>query len=136
MYSDKCKVSSEQSQIKSYADLKVWQYSHNLALDILKLSKTTKKTNLNYEIWKQIIRSCFSVPANIVEGFHSHRGKTYVSHLEVSRGSAGETQYWLLVLKDTGDITLKNQQLLDAKYSEVIKMLSKIINVINSKTNH
>ena len=121
------------NKISSFRDLLVWQLSHKLAIEIFVLSKKAKKTSLNYEIWRQILRSAFSVPANIVEGFYSHKGKTYASHLEVSRGSAGETQYWLLVLEEIKDISKEKQQELNSKYEEVIKMLSRMINVVNSK---
>ncbi|HEY5600634.1 MAG TPA: four helix bundle protein, partial [Patescibacteria group bacterium] len=114
-------------------DLYVWQLSHKLVMEIFWLAKKAKKTNLNYEIWRQILKSAFSVPANIAEGFSSHKGKTYASHLEISRGSAGETQYWLIVLKEIDDIKREKQEYLTNKYEEVIKMLSRMINTVNSK---
>lgn len=84
-------MDSDQSRkIQSFKDLVVWQISHDLALKIFRLSKNTTKTSLNYEIWKQALRSAFSGPANIVEGYYSHKGKTYISHLEIARGSVGE----------------------------------------------
>lgn len=120
-------------KIKSFRDLVVWQLSHQLAMEIFWLSKKAKKTSLNYEIWKQILKSSFSVPANIVEGFYSHKGKTYASHLEVSRGSTGETQYWLIVLEEISDISKEKHLYLVARYDEVVRMLSRMINTINSK---
>lgn len=121
------------SKINSFKDLHVWQVSHALAMEIYKLSKNVKKTSLNYEIWRQILRSAFSVPANIVEGANTHKGKSYASHLEIARGSASETQYWLLVLKEINDIKTQNEAELSNKYLEVIKMLSRMVNVLNSK---
>ena len=121
------------SKINSFKDLLVWQYSHSLALEIFELSKKSPKTSLNYEIWRQILRSAFSVPANIVEGFYSHKGKKYSFHLEVARGSAGETFYWLLVLEEIGDISKEKRKYLTNKYEEIIKMLSRMINTISSK---
>lgn len=121
------------SKIESFKDLRVWQLSHELAMEIFVLSKECKRTTSNYEIWTQILKSAFSVPANIVEGFYSHKGKTYVSHLEISRGSAGETQYWLLVLSEIGDISKEKEEYISSKYIEVIKMLSRMINVVSAK---
>ncbi len=121
------------SKINSFKDLVVWQVSHSLAIGIFDSSKKTSKNSLNYEIWRQILRSSFSTPANIVEGFYSHKGKNYASHLEIARGSAGETMYWLLVLVEIGDLPSKQVDELSAKYEEVIKMLSRMINVINDK---
>ncbi|OGD85100.1 hypothetical protein A3B51_00930 [Candidatus Curtissbacteria bacterium RIFCSPLOWO2_01_FULL_41_18] len=120
--------------VKSFKDLLVWRLAHELAIEIFKLSQNTKKTSLNYEIWRQILRSAFSVSANIVEGFYTHKGKTYVSFLEVSRGSAGETLYWIIVLEEIGDVSKQKAEHFTEKYQEVIKMLSRMINVINSKS--
>ncbi len=121
-------------KVTSFKELIVWQVSHELAMGIFNLSKKVKRTNQNYEIWRQILRSAFSVPANIAEGFCSHKGKNYISYLEISRGSTGETQYWLLVLEEIGDITKQKQNYLTSKYDEVIKMLSRMINIVNSKS--
>lgn len=122
------------NKINSFRDLLVWQFSHKLALEIFELSKKARKTSLNYEIWRQILKSAFSVPANIVEGFYGHKGKTYTLHLEISRGSAGETEYWLVVLEAIGDVSKEKRDYLTAQYEEVIKMLSRIINIVGS--NH
>lgn len=121
------------TKINSFKDLIVWQVSHNIAIEIFELSKKTNKNSLNYEIWRQILRSSFSTPANIVEGFYSHKGKNYASHLEIARGSAGETMYWLLVLNQVGDISAKDFGGISSKYEEVIKMLSRMVNKLSYK---
>lgn len=126
-------MNSEKLKITTFKDLVVWQFSHQLAIEIFNLSKNCKKTSLNLDFWRQILRSAFSVPANIVEGFYSHKGKNYSSHLEISRGSAGETVYWLYVLVEIGDVPKEMEARLSSKYEEVIKMLSRMINVVNLK---
>lgn len=118
------------SGIKSYKDLIVWQKSHKLALDAYKLSQAVKKNALNYEIWRQCLSSAFSVPANIVEGYHSHKGKSYGYYLEIARGSAGETEYWLYVLKEVGDISTEEYKNFEEGYDEILKMLTSIVSKI------
>lgn len=93
-------ISDNSAKIKSYQDLFVWQRSHKLAIRLYELSKKKKKSLGDWEIWKQGLKSAFSVPANITEGFYSHRGKNFASHLEIARGSLGETDYWTYVLWD------------------------------------
>lgn len=127
IHEDKYKTSAK---IKIYQDLIVWQRSHKLALSLYSLSRGKTKSFADFEIWKQIIRSSFSVPANIVEGFHSHRGKSFASHLEISRGSAGETQYWIQVLAEIGQIKAEEAKLLIDDYQEVIAMLTVFIQKI------
>ena len=118
------------SPIKSYQDLQVWQRSHRLALELYKLSKIKKKSFTDWEIWKQAISAAFSAPANIAEGFHSHRGKNFASHLEISRGSLGETDYWLLVLQEISQIEMQDAEKLRKECREVIAMLTSLISKI------
>jgi len=76
------------------------------------------------------LRACFSVPANIAEGFHSHRGKSFASHLEIARGSTGETDYWLVVLFEIGQIDKAKAELLRQECKEIIGMLTGLIGKI------
>ena len=113
--------------IKHYTDLIVWQRSHQLALRIFALYKKANKTSATYEIWKQALRSAFSIPANIVEGYHSHRGKNFVSKLEISRGETAEIDYWLLVLFEIAEIDKNTYESLAQDYLEILLMLNSLI---------
>lgn len=81
-----------------------------------------------YDLWSQGLRSAFSVPANIVERFYGHKGRSFANSLSVSRGSAGETQYWVEVLKEIGELSSELAGDLSREYEELILMLSSIIN--------
>ncbi len=120
-------MDSAKGKVESYKDLLVWQKSHHLALQILKLSKKTQRSKENYFIWSQLLRAAFSVPANIVEGYYSHRGKNYISKLEIARGEAGETEYWLLVLLEIAELEEIVYNNFSDECKEVILMLSSII---------
>ena len=113
--------------VKHYKDLIVWQKAHEAALKILALYKKARKTSATYEIWKQCLRAAFSVPANIVEGYYGHRGKNFISRLEISRGEAGETDYWMFVLFEINEVTKEEYEELRSMYNEVIAMLTAII---------
>src|SRR3989338_7168745 len=114
----------ETNQIKSYKDLKIWQESHQIAMEVFRLFNQVKKTSASYDLWQQVIRSVFSVPGNIVEGFYSHRGANYVSKLSVARGEAGETDYWLFVLSEIKDITNEKYEGLSSRITDVIRMIT------------
>ena len=128
MFSDKCLVIKRKRQVKSYTDLEVWQRSHEVALAFYRASLCRKKKVESFEIWSQGLRSTFSVPANIVEGYYSHKGKKFVSSLEIARGSAGESHYWIRVLREIGEISEDLANRLSGEYEEIIPMLSSIIN--------
>ena len=122
--------SDKNDKIRNYQDLIVWQKAHKIAVELYKLSKLRKKSFSDWEIWKQAISATFSVSANIAEGFHSHRGKSFASHLEISRGSAGECDYWILVLVEIDQIEADRGEILRSGYQEVIAMLTGLINKI------
>lgn len=123
-------VKSSGNKIRSYQDLVVWQKAHKLAVELYKLSKLKKKNFSDWEIWKQAIAAGFSSPANIAEGFHSHRGKSFASHLEISRGSIGECDYWVLVLIEINQIAKDKGESLRLQYKEVVAMLTGLINKV------
>lgn len=123
-------MNSQKSEIKSYQDLQVWQRSNKIALEVYKLSKAKKKSFSDWEIWKQTISAAFSTPANIAEGYHSHRGKNFASHLEIARGSLGETDYWILVLNEIGQIGKEKSEELRKECQELIAMLTSLISKI------
>jgi len=50
-----------------WKDLKVWQESHQLVLEIYRATRSFPKTE-TYGLVDQIKRASYSVPANIVEG--------------------------------------------------------------------
>ncbi|MBI2593056.1 four helix bundle protein [Candidatus Daviesbacteria bacterium] len=98
-----------------------------MAVTILKLSRKSSRNKENFFIWGQVLKSAFSVPANIVEGYHSHKGKNYISKLEIARGESGETEYWLFVLLEIADLDENTYNTLSGECKEVILMLSSMI---------
>ena len=117
----------------SYKELKVWEKSHKIALEIINISRSSQKDIFTTEIWRQCLRSSFSVPSNIVEGYHGHYGKGFISYLEVAKGSAAETDYWLLALSDIGCIKSDKYTQLSTQLKEVMLMLRGLINRLKNK---
>lgn len=108
--------------------MEVWRRSHEAALEFYRASLGRRKRAESFEIWSQGLRSTFSVPANIVEGYYSRKGKKFVSSLEIARGSAGETHYWIRVLREIGEMSANLAGGLAGEYEEIIRMLSGMIN--------
>jgi four helix bundle protein len=119
--------------IKSYKDLLVWQKAHQLIGKIFCLVKKARKDVISWEIIKQLVRSATSIAANIVEGYYSHKGKTFISHLEIAKGSAGETDNWIFELYSNGYITKEEYEDASKDCFEIIKMLSGLINKIRER---
>src|SRR5467141_293217 len=110
--------------LRGHRDLKVYQLSYDLAMDIFRLSKAFPREEI-YSLTDQIRRSSRSVAANIAEGFRKRRyPNMLVSKLTECDGEATETQVWLDFALDCGYMSQKDHDRLTQGYEEVGKMLS------------
>lgn len=113
--------------MKGHLDLKVFQLSYSLAMEIFQLSKSFPKEEI-YSLTDQIRRSSRSVPVNIAEAFRKRQyPKVFVNKLSDSDGEATETQVWLCFARDCGYLTLTECNRLESKYQEVGRMLGGMI---------
>jgi len=120
------------ARITKFEDLKIWQESHGLALEIYKLTKNFPKEEL-YGLVTQLRRASSSVSANIVEGFYRNTTKELIQFLYNSRGSAGEVVYFLVLSKDLGYIS--DNQYLDYRnrYETLLRSINALINSLRKK---
>lgn len=111
------------NSIKSYKDLKFWQTAKNVSLLSIKLIRKLPSERISWIIVDQVLRSSFSVGANIAEGFGKYKGKEYSRFIQISLGSARESEYWLELLLDTYPQFSEEIENILQKNSETIKML-------------
>lgn len=110
-----------------FRDLRVYQLSYRLAMDIFKLSKTFPFEE-KYSLTDQIRRSSRSVAANIGEGFRKRQyPKAFVNKLSDADGEATETQVWLDFAMDCGYIASETRKKLISDYEEVGRMLGSMM---------
>ncbi|MDI6780739.1 MAG: four helix bundle protein [bacterium] len=111
------------SMYRGYRDLKVYQLSYSLALEIHEITKKFPKEE-KYALVDQIRISLRSVPANLAEGWGKRKyQKMFVSKIVDAAGESGETEVWLDFSKDFRYITLEQYNDLISKYDEVNRML-------------
>jgi len=72
--------------VKTFRDLNVWQKSHNLVLEIYKITTYLPKEE-RYGLVSQLRRSTVSVATNIVEGFKRNSRKDYAHFISIATGS-------------------------------------------------
>jgi four helix bundle protein len=112
---------------RGYRDLKVYQLSYSLSLEIHEVTKRYPKEE-KYALTDQIRRSSRSVPANIAEAWKKRRyEKAFISKLVDCAGEAGETEVWLDFSKDFGYIGSDVYDALMSRYDEVNRMLNGMI---------
>ena len=108
---------------RGYKDLKVYQLSYRLAIDIFEITKGFPKEE-KYSLTDQIRRSSRSVPTNISEAWKKRiYPKMFVSKIIDAAGEAGETEVWLDFAKDTGYLVREKYNELASGYDEVNRML-------------
>ncbi len=78
--------------MRDFKKLKVWSDSHQIVLQIYKLSKQFPKEEL-FGMTSQIRRSAASVPYNIAEGCGRSSEKELRRFCDIAMGSASELEY-------------------------------------------
>ena len=115
------------SQYRGYRDLKVYQLSYSLALEIFEATKPFPSEE-RYSLTDQIRRSSRSVPANIAEAWRRRDYRNaFVNKLTDSSTEAAETEVWLDFCRDFHYMTAERQEYFSAKYEEIGKMLNSMI---------
>ena len=84
---------------KTFEDLVVWQKSHQLVIQIYRLSKAFPKDEL-FGLTSQIRRAAVSVPANIAEGFKRAGEADKLRMYNIAQGSLEEVRYYLILSQD------------------------------------
>jgi four helix bundle protein len=106
-----------------YKDLKVFQQSYKLAMNIFEITKSFPKEE-KYSLVNQIGRSSRSVSANIAEAWKKRQySKMFISKIVDAAGEAGETEVWLDISKDAGYLSMKEYENLISVYDEINRML-------------
>jgi four helix bundle protein len=104
---------------RGYKDLKVFQLSYKLAMEIFEVTKAFPKEE-RYSLTDQIRRSSRSIAANIAEAWKKRiYPKMFVSKIIDAAGEAGETEVWLDIAKDAGYLSVEKHMELSDGYDEV-----------------
>ncbi len=116
---------------KNFKDLKIWQESKQLAVDVFALWK--KVDNRGYfGLQDQMQRSAVSVPSNIAEGSERKSAKEYVRFLYIAKSSAAELRTQLYILSEIGicnNVDIDLSTLID-KCEIISRRVQRLISVI------
>ena len=110
--------------MRDFHKLVIWEKSHQLTLDIYKLTQKFPKEEL-FGLTSQIRRAISSVPTNIAEGCGRETTKDFAHFLQISIGSACEIEYQLLLAHDLNYITDEDYNRLNDEIVSVRKMIHK-----------
>jgi len=120
--------------MQRFTDLKVWQRSHALVLEIYRLSRTLPEQE-RFGLTSQLRRAATSVPANIAEGSKRKQPQDYARFLNIAEGSLAETEYLLFLSKDLGYVDASATGPLLDEITEIARMLNSLRTKVEEAAN-
>ena len=98
--------------------------SFRFAIRIVELYKYLIKTQSEYTISRQNLRSGPAIGAIIREAEYAESTKDFVHKFSIGLKEANETKYWLDLLNETKFLTIKLHQSLVLDCEELLKLLT------------
>jgi four helix bundle protein len=113
--------------IKTFRDLIVWQKSHDLTLEIYRITSKFPAEE-RYGLTSQLRRAAYSIPSNIVEGHSRKSRKEFLQFLNIAKGSLEELKYFLILSFDLKYVDYNTKIDIEQKAEEVSKILYSFTN--------
>jgi four helix bundle protein len=112
--------------VQSFHNLKVWEKSHRLTLDVYASSKTFPRDE-TFGLTSQMRRASASIGMNIAEGCCRKGDAEMARFLQMAMGSASELEYQFLLAHDLEYLHNPAYERLTLQVVEVKKMLSSLV---------
>ena len=120
--------------MKDFRSLIVWQKSHVFTLKVYALTRSFPKDEL-FGLTSQLRRASSSIPINIAEGCGRGSNLDFARFLQISLGSASESEYLLLLCLELKYFPQKIEGDLLFEIQEITKMLTSLIIKIKGTQN-
>ena len=118
--------------MKDFKNFVVWQKSHQLTLDVYKMTHNFPKEEL-FGLTSQMKRSASSIPTNIAEGCGRNSDKDFARFLIIAFGAANELEYQFILSRDLNFINNDSSEKLLFQVEEIKKMLNSLISKLYNK---
>jgi four helix bundle protein len=113
--------------MQDYKDLKVWEKVHPFTFQVYECTRAFPKEEL-YSLTNQLRRSSSSIPANIAEGCGKSSNPDFANFLNIARGSANESEYYLILSKD---LSYLKEEIFEKLYNLINEVKGMLIALIN-----
>lgn len=107
--------------------------SKSFALRIIKMYNYLCDEKKEYVMSKQVLRSGTSIGANIAEAFYAQSEADFIAKLYISRKEAGETIYWIELLKESSYLGCDEADSMIKDCDKLLKILTSSIKTMKSK---
>ena len=102
--------------------------SFTFAVRIVKLHRFLCAAKSEYVLSKQLLRSGTAIGALVREAQQAESKLDFVHKMAIALKEANETEYWILLLRETGYLTVTEAEPIISDVGELLKLLTSIIN--------
>ncbi len=120
MENEKLKMTEKKENI-------IMNKSYDFALRIIKLYKHLIAEQKEFVLSKQVLRSGTAIGALVKEAEHAQSKADFINKMNIALKEANETEYWLMLLKDSDYMDEKSFQPIHTDSSELIRLLVSIV---------
>ena len=112
----------------------VKEKSYKFALRVIKAYKFLSEDKREFVLSKQMLRSGTAIGALIREAEQAQSRKDFIHKMNIALKEANETEYWLMLLKDSEYIDEKSFESIHKDCDELIRLLISIVKT--TRTSH
>lgn len=94
------------------------------AVRVIDLCKSLPRDEINRILINQLIRAVTSIGANLEEAAGAHTRAEFINCTNIARREARETHYWLKLIYEVNDQTIKN------KMKDLINESNEIVSIL------
>lgn len=113
----------------------VQEKSELFAIRIIRLSKHLRKARQEHVVSLQIHRSGTSIGANIAEAEYAMSKKDFLAKMYIAMKECAETNYWLKILYQTGDLIAEEFHSMASDCTELLRLLTAITKSAKQRLN-
>jgi four helix bundle protein len=109
--------------------------SFAFAVRMVNLNKHLFLNKKEYVLSKQLLRSGTAIGALVREAEQAESKADFIHKLAIALKEAKETEYWILLLRETDYLTSKESESILNDLEELLKLLTRIIKTTKQKLN-
>lgn len=110
-----------------------YKKAFRFSIKIVNLYKSLNDNKKEFVISKQLLRSGTSIGANVKEALDAQSKLDFLSKMNIALKEAGETEYWLDLLRATNYIEESLFKIIMNECKELNRMLSAIVKTVKKQ---
>lgn len=116
-------------------ELHINKRAFDFVVNVIGLCRLLPKDEINKVLINQILRSVTSIGANLEEATGAHTRQEFINCTNIARREARETDYWLKLIYEVNNQSIKNRMEKILKESnEIISILTSSVKKLQLKT--